>query len=253
MTNTSRRITGFVGILVATAVCFWWAGPIAQDPTYHEFADVRTLHGIPNFWNVVSNLPFLVVAIYGAITVRAYHSAHAWVVYATAAVSFGSAWYHFHPDDPTLCWDRLPMAVLFMSLLAATIAERISPEAGDRVLLPLVAIGVSSVLFWRISGDLRLYALVQFGSILAVLILIASPSRNGRPSPMWWVIALYGLAKVLESMDHQIASIVETGGHPGKHAVAACAVFAYLYATQHRQSQNHAAGSCKPPYSYVEF
>jgi len=31
--------------------------PITQDQNYHDFADQRTLLGIPNFWNVVSNLP----------------------------------------------------------------------------------------------------------------------------------------------------------------------------------------------------
>src|SRR5215472_12695351 len=39
--------------------------PIHQDPAYHHFADQRTLFGIPNFFNVVSNLPFLFVAIWG--------------------------------------------------------------------------------------------------------------------------------------------------------------------------------------------
>ena len=39
--------------------------PIAQDPAYHLFADQRMLLGIPHFWNVVSNLPFLVVSALG--------------------------------------------------------------------------------------------------------------------------------------------------------------------------------------------
>lgn len=37
--------------------------PIPQDPAYHRFTDTREFFGIPNFWNVVSNLPFLVVGI----------------------------------------------------------------------------------------------------------------------------------------------------------------------------------------------
>ena len=31
---------------------------IPQDQAYHLFADQRVLVGIPNFWNVVSNIPF---------------------------------------------------------------------------------------------------------------------------------------------------------------------------------------------------
>jgi len=38
---------------------------IPQDPTYHQFADDRTLLGIPNFWNVVTNIPFVLVGIFG--------------------------------------------------------------------------------------------------------------------------------------------------------------------------------------------
>ena len=41
--------------------------PIPQDPAYHAFADQRTLFGIPNFWNVVSNLPFIVIGAIGLI------------------------------------------------------------------------------------------------------------------------------------------------------------------------------------------
>ena len=39
--------------------------PIPQDQGYHDFADHRTMFGIPNFWNVVSNLPFVAVGAVG--------------------------------------------------------------------------------------------------------------------------------------------------------------------------------------------
>jgi hypothetical protein len=32
---------------------------------YHHFADNRTIFSIPNFWNVLSNVPFLLVALWG--------------------------------------------------------------------------------------------------------------------------------------------------------------------------------------------
>ncbi len=37
---------------------------IAQDPAYHQFVDTRTLLGVPNFWNVISNVGYLVVGVY---------------------------------------------------------------------------------------------------------------------------------------------------------------------------------------------
>jgi hypothetical protein len=38
---------------------------ISQDQSYHQFADQRNLLGVPNFWNVVSNLPFIAVGAAG--------------------------------------------------------------------------------------------------------------------------------------------------------------------------------------------
>jgi hypothetical protein len=39
--------------------------PIVQNQNYHDFADQRTLFGIPHFWNVVSNIPFLGIGAAG--------------------------------------------------------------------------------------------------------------------------------------------------------------------------------------------
>jgi hypothetical protein len=60
-----RRPAWIVGI-VAMAGCAaaLLVPPIPQDPSYHLFADRRTIHGVPNFWNVVSNGAYLVVCIH---------------------------------------------------------------------------------------------------------------------------------------------------------------------------------------------
>ena len=42
------------GIMVALLL-----PPIAQPPGYHDFADQRSLFGIPHIWNVLSNLAFV--------------------------------------------------------------------------------------------------------------------------------------------------------------------------------------------------
>ena len=49
------------GICLAGALALLLHAPIPQDPSYHSFADTRTILGIPNFWNVISNAPFLFV------------------------------------------------------------------------------------------------------------------------------------------------------------------------------------------------
>jgi hypothetical protein len=52
---------------------------------------------------------------------------------------FGSSYYHWSPNDGTLFWDRLPMA-----LVASTVEERVNTKAGAVLLWPLFAIGVFS-------------------------------------------------------------------------------------------------------------
>jgi hypothetical protein len=41
--------------------------PLPQPPEYHQFADQRTLLGIPNFFNVFSNVAFLLVGAAGVV------------------------------------------------------------------------------------------------------------------------------------------------------------------------------------------
>jgi hypothetical protein len=38
-------------------------GPIPQDTGYHQFADTRQVAGMDNFWNVASNVPFLLAGL----------------------------------------------------------------------------------------------------------------------------------------------------------------------------------------------
>ncbi len=54
-------IVGLIGILTLD--------PIPQDPSYHLFADARSFFSIPNFYNVVSNIGFIVLGTLGALTV----------------------------------------------------------------------------------------------------------------------------------------------------------------------------------------
>ncbi len=55
-------LAGFTVLFVATMVL---VPRIAQNPDYHYFADTRTLLAITNFWNVISNLPFVLVGLVG--------------------------------------------------------------------------------------------------------------------------------------------------------------------------------------------
>jgi hypothetical protein len=115
-----------------------------------------------------------------------------------------------------------------MGLLAAMIAERISIKAAKVLLGPLLVLGCASVLYWHVTelrgaGDLRLYALVQFGSlIVVVLLLVLYPPRYRGTSYLVVGLAAYAAAKVLETGDRIIfANIGVVSGHTLKHLAAA--------------------------------
>ena len=156
-----------IGLVLGTLALAFAIDPIAQDLNYHRFADTRDFFGVPNFFDVVSNLPFLVVGLLGLrIAVRGERdpARPGWIVLfvGVTLVAFGSSWYHLSPSNGTLVWDRLPMTIGFMGLFVALLTEYINPGLGRLLLLPAVLLGAASVAHWAFSDDLRLYAWVQF-------------------------------------------------------------------------------------------
>ena len=232
----NRHVVIFVGVMAASLVALLLLPPIPQDQGYHQFADQRTLLGVPNFWNVVSNIPFIAV---GALGLRQFHRDPAIILLFLGILltGFGSSYYHLDPNDRTLFWDRLPMAISFMAILAITVEERVNARAGAVLLWPLTAIGVLSLLLWHWTGDLRLYVWVQFFPCLALpLIFLAfRPKYSGT---FYWLIAaaFYALAKLLEFYDGAIYSAGSIlSGHTLKHLAAAAACVAILRYFQKRQ------------------
>src|SRR5215471_13862106 len=230
------RVVLLIGVTAASFVGLLLLPPISQDQSYHDFADQRTLLGIPNFWNVVSNIPFIAI---GAVGLRQFgrHPATILLFLGIFLTGFGSSYYHLEPNDQTLFWDRLPMTISFMAILAITIEERVDRRAGAILLWPLIAIGIASLLVWRWTGDLRLYAWVQFFPCLALplIFLLFAPKFSGTT---YWLLAamLYGLAKLFEFYDSAIYSAgAIASGHTLKHFAAAAACGALLRYFQKRQ------------------
>ena len=210
--------------------------PVTQSQDYHDFADQRTILGIPYFWNVISNLLFIAVGVAGVGQFRR-EPPIALLFLSILMTGFGSAYYHLDPNDRTLFWDRLPMAIGFMTILAIVVEERLDARTGAILLWPLIAIGVWSLLLWRWTGDLRLYGWVQFFPclVLPVLFFRFPPKYSGTS---YWLIAaaLYGLAKLFEFYDGAIYSVGSVlSGHTLKHVAAAAACFAILRYFQKRQ------------------
>ncbi len=245
------RIWLVVFVALAGALAALLLPPFKQPQAYHQFADQRTWFGIPNFLNVISNIGFLLVGLAGlgflwnSTTAKASRRfvepperiPYAALFLASIFTCFGSAYYHWQPSDATLVWDRLPMTMAFMSLLAATIAERIDLRAGLRLLGPLILAGAASVGYWRWRGNLWPYAAAQYYSVLLVgLIIFLFLPRYSRSADLLWVTALYALAKVAEALDARILVASRlVSGHTLKHLLAALAVYWLLRMLVKRQ------------------
>ncbi|HFC30795.1 MAG TPA: alkaline phytoceramidase [Oceanospirillales bacterium] len=248
--NNKKYVKIIIWLLCISAIAaFFFIKPIAQDLNYHNFSDKRTIFGIPNFWNVISNLPFLIVGILGLLQLKKLKIIHEmglayWILFfGVALVAFGSGYYHLNPNNHTLLWDRLPMTIAFMSLFAIIIAEFVNEQRGSILLFPLLLIGLISVIYWQWTeskgnGDLRLYALVQFLPIIIIpLILISYKCCFNKISGYWWLLFAYVLAKFLEHYDNQIYQLTANNmsGHAIKHLAAAIGMYILLLAYNGRK------------------
>jgi hypothetical protein len=162
---------------------------------------------------------------------------------AITFISFGSAYYHWQPNNLTLVWDRLPMTFTFMSLMSFVMAETLSVKWGRISLLPMLLIGFISVGYWYWGelhghGDLRLYAIVQFLPmvLLLVLLMFGQPAFKNKAG-YWWLFAAYALAKVAEHFDAAIFSCTSgmLAGHVLKHLIAAAGLYVLLVSFEKRK------------------
>jgi hypothetical protein len=226
-------LAGTAALIVALAIL----APVeVQDEDYHDFAS-STLFGVAKFGIVASNGAFLVVGLWGLWRIGLRRLApwpfgspgEQWPYLAfflgVALVAFGSGYYHAGPTTETLLWDRLAMTVVFMALLAAFIADRIHLGAGVAVALPMLLIlGVLSMVAWRVTGDLRLYRIVQALPVILVwMTCLLFPGRLTRVKYAAWMTFWFALATLCDLFDGAIHAAISLSGHSIKHILAAVA------------------------------
>jgi hypothetical protein len=237
--NRRIKIRLLIALTVVVVVGVTSRGAIPQKEAYHNFCDNRTWVGIPNFANVFSNLAFCVVGVAGLFRVPRSGTSRSlkhiyYVVFSGIVLTgLGSGLYHLRPTDRTLVFDRLPITIVFMSMVAASMEEGIGSQAGRRALWPLVGTGLLSVWWWHYSGDLRLYILAQYYPMLlipAVLLLFKNPITRRGWNALLFCFGLYALAKVVEFQDCQIYDLSGwISGHTLKHLLAASATGCLVY------------------------
>ncbi len=197
----------------------------------------------------MSNLPFLVVGLWGIVYVQgnnvcAPRLQSAYLVFFAGVLltAFGSAYYHLSPTNESLVPDRLPMTIGFAGLFAIVIGEFISERMAPRAVWLLLIIGAASVAYWALTeahgiGDLRPYAVVQFvPMLLIVIILIVYRAANQLVGYFWLMILSYVLAKVVEFLDAEIYAFTGVvSGHTLKHLFAALTPAILLIAIARRR------------------
>ena len=239
MSNDRRRWREWVlmALVLIPLVLILTRPPMSQDLKLHALVDTRSYLGIPNFLDVASNLPFLLLGAAGLLLCSARPmtgAARAWTVFflGVALVFFGSTYYHWSPNNATLVWDRVPMTIAFMGLLVAVVSEHAGAELERALLAPALMIGVASVAWWAYTDDLRGYVWVQGAPLLAIIfVLIVYVGRHSHRAYLAYALACYVLAKAAEFQDREIYALTSQtfSGHTLKHLLAAMGIlFVYL-------------------------
>jgi hypothetical protein len=254
MNITFRTLPSLLTIVVSAAMLLH--GPIMQFSDYHQFADQSNLRDIPHAANVLSNLGFGLIALWGIVRLwpLGSHPAHhagryGYRLFLTGLLltAFGSTFYHLAPDNARLLWDRLPVALACAGLLAAVRAENVDSRHALRDAVMLGMLSVAGVLWWRVSdlrgsGDLRGYLLFQILPLVLIPLwqaIYRAPEADRRAFAA--ALMLYVLAKLAEIGDHRIFALLHPiSGHTLKHLLATAAAAVIVGRLVQRLSETEA-------------
>ena len=231
MKKIQYQLSALLLFILASAMLLH--GEIPQLAHYHEFADRRTLFGIANFADVLSNFGFALCSLWGVLRLgsdwRRLPAGYLVFIISVFFTALGSGYYHLSPNDQTLVWDRLPIAIACAGLMAGAWQD-FSPQRRQwPLLLALSLFGTASVFYWQVSADLRPYLALQVLPLLLIPIWQLRADRADRIA-VSAAIGLYVLAKIAEITDHQIyAQLSLLSGHTLKHLLASLAAGLIIY------------------------
>jgi len=233
------KLALLISVATTCVLLVFMMSPIAQDTNYHNFIDNTTCLNISNFNNVISNLGFIILGVYGLIYNMKKIADNALVLILLLGLlltGIGSGYYHWEPNNFTLVFDRLPMVIVFMSFFIFIISTYISKKHLLIYGSILMLMGFGSVLYWSYTesfneGDLRPYILVQFlPMVLIPLILIIFKNKKNKSFYIFPVFGCYLLAKLFEYFDKEVFTFTNEiiSGHTLKHIISAIATY-YIY------------------------
>jgi hypothetical protein len=270
LSRRERALFFFFALLLLVAV----AGPALPSPGMGgaPFADERGWFGLPHAMDVLSNLPFAALGVWGLRWLHWHDQAHehvqdavplhhavaqppvnlldcAWMFFAGLVITAaGSAFYHLQPDALRLAADRAGMTVAFAGLIGCAVCERVSARAGWPAAWFVLGAGLVAVAVCQETGNVLPWALVQFGGMVLVLVLaLVRPVQGAIGLRLGWVIFFYALAKLFELSDRAVYEATHhlLAGHSLKHLTAALAALPVLHALQAmgRETLRHNPGA----------
>jgi 1-acyl-sn-glycerol-3-phosphate acyltransferase len=247
MPNISNREKLLFAFFICISAIAVFSPSVAELDGYIHFADQREALGLPRAMDVLSNLPFLLVGLYGlSVVARTTNPIKPFAVaffVGLVVTSMGSAWFHLHPlEHGRLAIDRLGMLVAFCGLIGLATALKVSLRAGYFVSIFVAVAGLVSVHISNSTGNALPWAIVQFGGLALVLWFASIKNTKNQPVlNLWWVVVVYAAAKALEMADQPVFDWTRQviSGHSLKHIVASLAawpVIAMLSRMGHPQS-----------------
>ncbi len=230
-------LCGLLGLLIYLI----FLGPLPQLEHYHQFADARFFL-VPNFQNVVSNFIFLFASLYGTLRIdfkKIQRNEKIYLITLVSGVfltSLGSAYYHYSPNTETLFWDRLPMSFGFIGFVMWLLSKTAVKKNDLAFFIVGLVLAVSSVIYWSYTesiqqGDLRPYIFVQFGAILATLMVVVLYRKETFPrKACFYMLLFYALSKISETFDIKIYELSAglTSGHALKHLLAGYGIYLFF-------------------------
>lgn len=231
--------------LFGIAMLLQYMGLLHTPSHYHDFADNRAFLSINNTLDVLSNLPFLFVGLWGALYLKQYNNnnINSWfIVIGSMLVCFGSGFYHLAPDNYRLLWDRLPISLVFSGIfMYAVYSLKLTTIPEKTLSITYAMFSICTVFLWyagEVNGASWLgpYVFLQFGGIILLLYMAYVAYKRGNKNLTKAIVITmlcYVAAKVCETFDPVIlmhtSSIIS--GHTIKHILSAYALYMFIKKT----------------------
>ena len=218
--------------------------PVALDISPYHFACDGEIFGIPHFWNLLTNVPLLLLGVHGLRRARklardgravSFNWIGIWI--STIAIGLGSIAYHGWLTPWGLALDRIAISGLIAFFLAHTADVALGIGPSRRLSFGLLVACQATVLVWILGGTAWIYGVLQAVGGVAVLAVFVRGGWRARrglgplsvsPRPVYLFALCYGLAKLFELYDEPVCELTGfLGGHPIKHVFSALGILAF--------------------------